>query len=582
MIPQQFIEEVQARTDIVDLISTYIPLKRTGRNFKALCPFHNEKTPSFFVSPQKQIFHCFGCGEGGGVIQFLMLFEKVSFVEAVEILAKRLGLEIPYQRTTLQDRLKTVLYELTDEASKFFFATLLTTPQGEEARRYFLKRGIDSETIRQFRLGYAPGRNTLLEFMRKKGYNLEILEKASLVIPKREGGYLDMFRERIIFPIFDVKGRAVGFGARILRESKDIPKYINSLENPIYEKRSHLYGFNFSKEEISKRDWVIVVEGYFDMITLYREGIKNIVASLGTALTLEQINLLKRYTKNIVLIFDSDKAGQLATLRALDLLLENGLKIEIVKMPQGFDPDSFVRKKGKEKFQELLQEKLDFFDYKIKILKDTYDLDSIDGKSTVAEEMLRTINRIHREIEKYEYIKKLASLLSVREEVLLLELNRMKEPAYQKSPLSVKKKMEKSPMPITEKLLIQFILASKKAAKVIKRNLDVECFSHPLARKIISLLFDNFIGNESLSVNTLLGMIEDKEVTSFISQLLLEDKVSLTKKLLKDCILKLRQRRIKILKEELRKKIKEAESKRDGEKVKELITRYKELKSEVR
>jgi len=581
MIPQQFIEEVQARTDIVDLISTYIPLKRTGRNFKALCPFHNEKTPSFFVSPQKQIFHCFGCGEGGGVIQFLMLFEKVSFIEAVEILAKRLGLEVPFQKKSLQDRLKTVLYELTEKASKFFLDELLTTPQGELARKYLLKRGINGETIRQFRLGYAPGKNTLLEFMRKKGYNLEILEKASLIIPKREGGYMDMFRERIIFPIFDVKGRVVGFGARALREDKDTPKYINSLENPIYGKRNHLYGFNFSKEEISKKNCAIVVEGYFDMITPYQEGIKNIVASLGTALTLEQINLLKRYTKNVILIFDSDKAGQLATLRALDLFLENGLKIGIVKMPQGFDPDSFIRKKGKEKFLELIQEKLDFFDYKVGVLKDTYDLDSIDGKTTVAEEMLRTINKITREVEKYEYVKKLASLLSVREEVLLLELTRMKEPTYQKSSLSIKK-IEKPPMPITEKLLIQFILANKKAAKAIKRNLGVECFTHPLARKIISLLFDNFVENEDLSVTALLGMVEDKEITSFISQLLLEEKVSLTKELLRDCVLKLRRRRVKVLKEELRKKIKEAESKKDEKKVRELINRYKELKSEVR
>ncbi|MCK4809352.1 MAG: DNA primase [Candidatus Omnitrophica bacterium] len=580
MIPQQFIEEIQARTDIAELISSYIPLKKAGRNFKALCPFHNEKTPSFLISPQKQIFHCFGCGEGGGVIQFLMLFEKVSFVEAVEILAKRLGQEIPYQKTSPQQRIKTTLYEVVHQASCFFSANLAQDLKAEEARKYLVSRKLNKEIVKQFCIGYAPGRNMLLEFMRKKGVSLDLLEKSSLVTPKREGGYMDLFRERIMLPIFDIRSRIVGFGARTLREKENIPKYINSLESPIYSKREHLYGFNFSKEEVLKKDSVIVVEGYFDMIIPYLNGVRNIAASLGTALTIEQIRLIKRYTKNVILVFDSDKAGQMAALRALDLLLENELKIDIVSMPEGLDPDSLVREKGKDCFLELIQDKVDFFDYKIGILKGMYDFDSIEGKSKTAKEMLFTINKIGSEVEKYEYTKKLSSSLGVREEVLLLESRKLKKPGI-KNKKSSGSDFLKEPVPITEKMIIQFILNSKKAAALIKNNLSKECFSHPLARKTISLLFNDFIENRNWSLPQLLGDIKDKEVARFISELLIEEKL-LDKDLLKNCIVKLRSKRLKASKDGLRRELKEAEVKKDKDKSNKLMLRCKEIDSEVK
>ncbi|OQX80768.1 MAG: DNA primase [Candidatus Omnitrophica bacterium 4484_70.1] len=450
MIPQEFIEEVQAKTDIVELISSYFPLKRAGRNFKALCPFHSEKTPSFFVSPQKQIFHCFGCGEGGGPIQFLMLYEKVSFPEAVEILAKRLGLSIPYKKSSPYERLKTTLYEITETAAVFFQKNLFTD-EGKDALHYLKRRGIDSETIKEFRLGYAPSGNVLLEFMRNKGYSLDILEKASLVVGRREGGYVDLFRERIVFPIFDVKGKVVGFGARLIKE-RNAPKYINSIENPLYNKRAHLYGLNFSKEEIIKKDVAIIVEGYFDMISPYVKGIKNIVASLGTALTLEQIYLIRRYTKNIVLVFDADSAGQLANLRALDLLLENGLDVNVVRLPQGFDPDSLVRERGKDYFFRLLQEKEDFFEYKIGILEKNLDIESIEGKTKLVEEILTTLSKIENEVKRYGYIKKLSSYLEIPEEVLILELKKKMNKTYLQG-----RKISFVPIPISEKVVIQYL-----------------------------------------------------------------------------------------------------------------------------
>ena len=581
MIPQRFIEEVQARTDIADLIASYIPLKKTGRNFKALCPFHNEKTASFIVSQQKQIFHCFGCGEGGGVIQFLMLLEKVSFVEAIEILAHRLGLQIPYQRSSPQERTKTLLYEIVNEASQFFFENLIHNARAQAVIQWLHTRGIIHQVIHQFKIGYSPYDNLLLAHMRKKGYSLELLEKASLVTFNKEAGYRDLFRGRIMLPIIDIKGRVIGFGARIVKDKENIPKYINSLENPLYAKREQLYGLHISKEEIIKKDSVIVVEGYFDMIVPYSQGIHNIVASLGTALTQEQIRSLKRYTRNVILVYDADKAGEFASLRALDLLLENDLNIRIVKLPSGHDPDSLVRAEGKERFMALLSQAVDFFDYKIEVLRSIYDVGSIEGKTKVAHEMLLTIDKMVSEVAKFEYLKRLASALNVKEEVLLLELRKSKS----STGITLKEQRHnvlKEPIPITEKVLIQFMIQNKKARDIINKNLKEEDFLHPLTRKTASWLLRDTVEFPQWSVTALLGIIEDREVSRFISQLSIEESIPLNKELFKECIVKLRSRRITAFKAQLKKELKDAEAQDNRKKIKELMLRYKEINSEIR
>ena len=581
MIPSSFIEEVQAKTDIVELISSYIPLKRTGRNFKALCPFHNEKTPSFHVSPQKQIFHCFGCGEGGGPVQFLMLYEKVTFPEAIEILAKKLGLEIPYQRTSPEAKFKPLLYDVVYEASIFFHKNLFEHPQGQFACEYLIKRGVDKEIIKQFRIGYALGRNSLMEYMRKKGFSLETLEKASLVVSKQEGGYVDLFRRRIVFPIFDVRSRVIGFGARTLEEKEGIPKYLNSLENPLYSKREHLFGLNFSKDEIVKKDSVVVVEGYFDMIIPYVKGIKNIVASLGTSLTTEQIRVIKRYTNNVILVFDSDKAGELATLRAVDLLLENGLKVNVVEMPSGFDPDLAMREKGAEYFLECLKRGVTFFDYKVGVLKNIYDVKSIEGKTKIANEMFLTLNKMSSEVEKYEYIKKLASILEVKEEILTAELRKLKKINPNRQKLFLEK-IKRTPIPIQEKTILKFMVTQKRGCEIIKKRLKEDDFTHPLVKKTVSFLFNYAGGDNERVPNNFLGLIEDKEIRGFISQLLIEEEDSWDKNFLKECILKLQRNRARVIRESLRKEIEEAESKGDKKRLKELILRYKKIERKGR
>ena len=580
MIPQNFINEVQTKTDIVELISTYIPLKRSGRNFKALCPFHGEKTPSFMISPQKQIFHCFGCGEGGGIIQFLMLYEKVSFVEAIEILANRAGLNIPYEQQE-KNKIKTILYEAVTEAMSFFNKYLVQEATSKPVLKYLAQRGVGEKTIAQFKLGYAPGNNTLLGHLRKKKFSLEVLEKASLVISQRSG-FKDLFRERIVFPIFDVRSRPIGFGARLWKDIPNAPKYINSLENPLYSKRNQLFGLNFAKDDIIKSDAVIVVEGYLDMITPFMRGVRNIVASSGTALTLEQIKYIRRYTSNVTLVFDSDKAGEMATMRALDLLLENELKVKIAKLPAGLDPDSLVRKKGKEIFLQAIEEAQDFFDYKMDVLRKVYDLESIEGKTKIAQEILTSLQKLKSEITKHEYIKKLSDRLGVKEEILIAELGKLNTAPKARDWQDPQERLNpKEPLSITEKALLKFMASNRQAFSVIKKNVKEDDFASGLARKTFSYLSLN-VEKISNQPQQLLAMIEDKEISKFICAIIMDDHIPLEKEFLKSALLKVRQRRTKLFRNQLREKIRQAEQDGDRQKLKVLISEYGKIKSEAR
>jgi DNA primase len=578
MIPQSFIDEVQTRTDIVEIISSYIPLKRAGRNFKTNCPFHGEKTPSFMVSPQKQIFHCFGCGEGGGVIQFLMLHDKMTFVEAVETLARRLGLDIPYQKTD-KDKFRNVIFEVLNEASLFYHNNLLENKAAAPVLEYLAKRGIDLDTIKQFRIGYSWGKTTTMDYLRKKNYTLEILENASLVT-SQGSSYRDLFRERIMFPIFDVRCRVLGFGARIWRNLEGAPKYIHSFESKVYSKREHLFGLNFSKDEIVKNEEAIIVEGYLDMIMPFIKGIKNIVASLGTALTLEQIRLLRRYTNNITLVYDSDKAGQMATMRALDLLLENDLKVKVLKLEGGFDPDSLVRQKGKDYLLNCLAHKTDFFDYKVGLLKTMHDIESIEGKTKVAQEIFSTISRLQSEIEKYEYIKKLSSCIKVKEEIIIAEFKKFfskKQPIQNLKPPAFKLQ---EPLSITEKVLIKFMFSNKKAFPIMQKNLEETDFTHPLARKTFSYFFKHYEGSQDLCSPKVIATLQDKEISSFISKIILDEDITLDREAFKSSIIKLRQRRRQNLKNKLKTDIKNAEAAGDKDKLRVLINSFDKINSE--
>ncbi|MCK5392829.1 MAG: DNA primase [Candidatus Omnitrophica bacterium] len=591
MIPQSFIEEVQSRTDIADIIGGYIDLKRAGRNFKAVCPFHSEKTPSFMVSSQKQIFHCFGCGEGGGVFQFLVLMEKITFPEAVEMLAEKLGLTVPNEGGS-NNKSKSVLYDVMTEGSNFFYNNLTASKNYPNIINYLNKRGIDNTTITKFKLGYVDDNNILLSYMRGKGVTLENLEKVSLVISKHNG-FRDLFVNRIMFPIFDIRSRVVGFGARTIKAEPNSPKYINSIENFLYSKRDHLFGLNFAKDDISKEDSVIVVEGYLDMIIPYVNGIKNIVASLGTALTIEQIRLIKRYTSNVILSYDSDEPGRKATLRSIDLLVENDLKVKVVELPEGYDPDSLVIEKGKDRFLQKLNEKQDFFDYKLDSIKKNYDSKSIEGKSHIAKEMLTTIDKISSEIEKYEYIRKLASALNVKDKIMIDEykiLFSKKGSFYKKSYVSnfendsSKERINsiKEPLSVTEKVILKSMLTNYNAFIVIKKNLKEEYFSSHLARKTVEFFFNHYPEGLKHSPSDLLGAVKDKEISSFISRIIMDEDIFLDKDVFKQSLLKLCKKGVEKIKVGLKEQIREAEGKGDKNKLKKLIMEFNRVNSEVR
>ena len=435
-IPGYLIDQIRQSNNIVEVISEYLPLKKTGSNFKALCPFHQEKTPSFIVSPQKEIFHCFGCGEGGNVFNFLMKHEKISFIEAVERLAERAGISLPKDGASREEasrisQERKSLFEINRHAGDFFHKCLKSSRFAQKAREYLKKRGLQEKIIDRFGLGYAPGSGRgLLEAAINKGYSKALLEKAGLItFSEKRNDYCDLFFDRIIFPISDVQSRIIAFGGRTLGEQ--LPKYLNSPETAIFYKRKTLYALNLAKESIQKKNQIIILEGYTDILTCHQFGVENSIATLGTALTSDHVSIISRYAEEVVIIYDADTAGVKATLRGLDLLIGSRLKVRVVALPQGTDPDDFLRSQGVEKFQREISQSLSLVDYRIKLVSQATDLNSSEGKVAVVEEVLPTIARIKNLIEQKEEIKKLSRLISVDEETLLLELGRINRKTYQ-------------------------------------------------------------------------------------------------------------------------------------------------------
>ncbi|MBI5807864.1 MAG: DNA primase, partial [Ignavibacteriales bacterium] len=364
-IPEKQIDEIRNASDIVDIISGFIQLKKRGKNFIGLCPFHQEKTPSFTVSEEKQIYHCFGCGAGGNVFKFLMDYKNISFVEAVEEIAEHVGIKIQYDSAPSEQQNELeVFYEINLLAARFFSDQLLKSENGESAREYLKNRGIKLQTQKIFGIGFAPfSRESFLNLAKENKIDLQKAKQLGLIDTNDKGEYYDKFRGRIIFPIFSPNGRVIAFGGRIFSGETNAAKYLNSPESPVYSKRKSLYGLFHSKDEIRKLDRAILVEGYMDLISLYQAGVKNVVASSGTSLTDEQVQLLSRFTKNVLVLFDADSAGEKAALRSIEILLKQNFEVKIISLPKGEDPDSFINKFGKEQFEEEISRAQNFFEY---------------------------------------------------------------------------------------------------------------------------------------------------------------------------------------------------------------------------
>ena len=420
---EELIEEIKNSNDIVDVISQYVNLKRSGRNFFGLCPFHKEKSPSFSVSPDKQIFHCFGCGAGGNVIHFISKIENADFKEAIGILANRAGIELPTLNNYEDNKtalLKSKVYEINQIAAEFYHQNLYK-PTSKIGQEYIKKRKLDNRTLKSFLIGYSGNFDELYRILIQKGFTEEEILASSLVNKKDDGKYIDRFRKRVMFPIQDTRNKVIAFGGRVTDDSK--PKYINSPENIVYSKGRHLFGLNVAKRGELKN--IIIVEGYMDAISLYQRGITNVVASLGTALTEAQGRLLRRYSERVTIGYDSDGAGQAATLRGLEILQNIGCDVRILQISGAKDPDEYVIKYGPERFLKCVEQAISLVEFKVKMLKQSLNLDNINDKIKFLNQVAKILSNVTNSIERELYVEKIANEYNVSKEAIYGEVNKL-------------------------------------------------------------------------------------------------------------------------------------------------------------
>ncbi len=587
-IPDNIIEDILGRIDIVEIISSYFPLRKAGRNFKALCPFHKEKTPSFMVSPDKQIFHCFGCSEGGNVIHFLMKHERLEFPDAVRLLAKRSGVVIPEVKKETAPTLG--LFRINDAALHFYHENLVNSPQAEGVRQYLLKRGLSKEAWTRFKLGFAPPQGeALVNFLKQKGIGGELAAGSGLIV-RRENkeGFFDFFRGRIIYPIFDIRQRVLGFGGRVLDDS--LPKYINSPETAVYKKGETLYGLNFSREAIREKGFTIIVEGYMDLISLFQAGFSNIVAALGTALTGEQVRLIKRFSPSVVVVYDGDKAGELAALRGLELLLEAGLDIKLVALPKGLDPDSFVRLKGRDGFASMLKEAKNIFEYKLQLLLRQYDIANLEEKLKVVKEMLPTISRVENAVLRGEYVKQLAARLSVSEENIRIELKKIIQPAggrplIKEEPRAADAVLVFSSIREAEATLLKLMLKERSYIKQVKERLGKDAFINPQIRKAIDLLYTIDEEGRSIEPSKIVSHLSDNPTNRVVTRLLLEEDFGSGYEdsglVFDDCVKKLKEDNRRRMCQQIKEEIHTAQEKGNAGRVEELLREFNALARQI-
>jgi DNA primase len=588
LIAEDTIRTVIDRADIVEVIGRYVTLKKYGSNFKALCPFHTEKSPSFVVNPEKQIFHCFGCNVGGNVASFIMRQERLEFPQAIRFLAEQMGISIEEQDdfSNPSKKIKDDIYKINEWALQFFHEQLLTSRHetAKAARDYLKGRGVDLETVKTFYLGYAPDEwDALIGVLKSKDVSLEMMHKAGLVIAREKGGYYDRFRGRVIFPIFDINGRPVAFGARALNESEGA-KYINSPETPAYTKGRHLFGLNLTKTSVGEQDHIVVVEGYMDMIMPFIHGVKNIAASLGTALTVDQIRLIRRFSSNVIMLFDTDPAGQAAIVRSLDLLIEEGMNVKVVTLSQGKDPDSFIREFGLPAFQDRLKQAQTLFDYKFNWLRAQYDANTIEGKTKICQDMLSTIGRFKSEVSKFELMRLLAKELNVPEEVILKQAQSSSKPSIIKPRnqmvvmAQAVTKTQQAPNSY-EELLITLFLNDHYWAQEASRLIGLEDFSEGLPRDLVAKIWQMTQENLEWKPSDLLAQFPDEATQSFICRLITDAnaRIQEPQRLFQDCIGRIHKERLKKQKQQLMDQLREAESRGDTAAVEELRAKFQEI-----
>ena len=552
---ESFLTELTERNDIVDVVSGYVRLgKKSGSNMFGLCPFHSEKTPSFSVSPDKQIYHCFGCGKGGGVINFIMEIENLSFPEAVEFLAKRAGMPIPEEENDRESRKRSRMLSLNRDAARFFYAQL-STPQGGAARDYMAKRRIGPATAKNFGIGFAPDTwDSLEKAMREKGYTDFELFDAGLVRKGNKGGYYDTFRNRLMFPVIDVRGNVIGFSGRILGDGE--PKYMNSPETLVFNKSRNLFALNLAKK--SKSGYIILSEGNIDVVSLHQAGFDSAVASLGTSLTPEQARLLSRYTNQVIIAYDNDGAGIKAAQRAIGILEKLDLKVKVLRMSGAKDPDEFIKLKGADAFRNLLESSENQIDYRLRSVTDKYDLSVDEQKVEFLKEASDLVARLPGSVERQVYAMRVASMSGVSADVVTKEVERRRKKLVNQASRSEERQQSRPERQLQpEEKALRYEDPSSAAAEeglirllyldpALARNAELpapEEFSSPALGHIYSVLRDKIDRGETPSAATLGGALDGQEMSLLVRLLQKPELLSKGDRALADYIKRIRERK---------------------------------------
>lgn len=564
------IEEIISRNDIVDVISQYVTLKRSGRNFLGLCPFHKEKTPSFSVSPDKQIFHCFGCGVGGNVVHFVSKIENLNFKESLEMLADKAGMALPTSNVEVDSKkqqLKEKVYKINEEVANFYHETLYM-PIAKPAQEYVKKRKLDNRTLKNFKIGYATNGNNLYKFLKEKGFEEEEI-LASTLVKKYNNGYVDTFRNRLMFPIMDIKNRVIAFGGRVLDSS--LPKYINSPDTVVYNKGRNLYGLNVAKN--AKTDNVIMVEGYMDCISLHQRGIPNAVASLGTALTEAQGRLLRKYFEKVVISYDSDGAGQAATLRGLEILKNIGCDVRILQMEGAKDPDEYVIKYGSGRFGLLVENAISLVEFKAKMLKKKFNLENVNDKIKFLKEIAKLLQGIDSKIEQEIYIEKISKEHNISKEALYAEINKQSgnnigSKILEKNKTYITKPVNTSVPAVLQKrenaIIALLINGDKKVYEQIKQRISPEDMKLEVNKKIVETVYKEYEKTEN-TVNNIIELFnEDQEVINKLTEIMAdENEAQVDEKTLENVINVYEKEKLTVLKAEIIQKLNSAKAEED-------------------
>lgn len=531
LIAPATLEQIRAASDVVDVIGGYLPLKRAGANFLTLCPFHKEKSPSFNVSPTRQIFHCFGCHKGGDVFTFVQEYENISFIDAVRRLADRAHIPLEFDNQPGQQQvrhIKDTLWQIHEQITQRWQSALTNEAGGQIARDYLRKRGVPEEAVKLFRLGYAPEAwDDTVNWAKSKGHALGLVEQAGLILRKENSDhYYDRFRGRLVFPICDEQGRVIAFSGRILTGDEKTAKYVNSPETPIFTKGKVFYGLDKSKRAILDAGFAMICEGQLDLIACFMAGVQNVVAPQGTAFTSDHARILKRYVDEVVLCFDSDNAGQAAAIRVLDSLLASGLAIRVATVPAPHDPDSFIKESGGAAFQNLIAKAEGFFDFYLNRLCATHDILTDKGRLAVVKSMADAVLKTGNAVLSDTYAQKTAQRLGVSHESVRVEFRKTSPPKAVTAEAPEEESAatpEQAPPPEREFWLLKFLLLNDEQVDWVAAHLDLNWLQHPTVREIISARLEAHAKHSWSGVPALLSRFEEAAARSLITKVVAEN-----------------------------------------------------------